>query len=99
MVLHLLETCSTLKCLYLPFNSKITGWFLEEVLEKRRNSELLHLMKLKLFINTAYVDIQTVIPELFAESLVNDLENLNISVVIKFVHKKLTYFNPKVFDY
>lgn len=99
MVLHILETSSAIKSLRLPFNSKITGWFLEDVLEKKRNSGLVHLTKLILFINTAYVDIQTVIPELYAESLVNDLENLNLFVNISFIHKKLTYFNPKDFDY
>merc|ERR1719273_1562288 len=34
--LHIIETCSNLSTLYLPFNSYLTGWFLETFLDRRR---------------------------------------------------------------
>ena len=93
--LHIIETCSKLTILQLPFNSYLTGWFLETFLERRRRGEWSrNLVKLKMFINTAYVDLQTVIPELYADSLVIDLSDLGLELDIKFVHKKLPHFNP-----
>ena len=97
--LHIIETCSKLTILHLPFNSYLTGWFLETFLEKRRRGEWRNnLVKLKMFINTAYVNLQTVIPELYADSLVNDFSDLGIELDIKFVHKKLPHFNPHFLD-
>ena len=84
-----------MKILYLPFNSYLTGWFLETFLDRRRRGEWrCNLVKLKMFINTAYVNLQTVIPELYADSLVNDFGQLGLELDIKFVHKKLPHFNP-----
>ena len=94
-VLHLLETCSKLKSLCLPFNSKITGWFLESLLERRKKQDWRNLENIKMYINTAYVDIHTVIPELYAETLVNDFSNLSLKLEVNFVHRKLPSFNPK----
>ena len=97
--LHIIETCSKMKILYLPFNSYLTGWFLETFLDRRRRGEWrCNLVKLKMFINTAYVNLQTVIPELYADSLVNDFGQLGLELDIKFVHKKLPHFNPHYLD-
>ena len=88
-----------MKILYLPFNSYLTGWFLETFLDRRRRGEWrCNLVKLKMFINTAYVNLQTVIPELYADSLVNDFGQLGLELDIKFVHKKLPHFNPHYLD-
>lgn len=85
--------------LYLPFNSYLTGWFLETFLDRRRRGEWrCNLVKLKMFINTAYVNLQTVIPELYADSLVNEFSQLGLELDIKFVHKKLPHFNPNYLD-
>ena len=97
-VLHIVETCTNLRILFLPFNPSITGWFLETLLERRRRGEWTRLEKLKLYINTAYVDIQTVIPELYAAALATDLSNLGLHLDVRFAHNKLRHFNPLYLD-
>ena len=97
--LHIIETCTKMTILYLPFNSYLTGWFLETFLDRRRREEWrCNLVKLKMFINTAYVNLQTVIPELYADSLINVFSQLGLELDIKFVHKKLPHFNPHYLD-
>ena len=95
MVLHIIETCHQLKILHLPFNARIAGWFLETLIEMKKKSPALKLEMIKMFINTAYIDLQHVIPEPYAASLVNSLLELNINIDISFVNKKLMHFNPK----
>ena len=57
-----------------------------------------NLVKLKMIINTAYVDLQTVIPELYADSLASEFHEKGLTLDIKFVHKKLPHFNPRYLD-
>lgn len=97
--LHIVETCSTLKIIHFPFNSYLSGWFLETFLDRRRRGEWpSNVVKLNMFINTAYVNLQTVIPELFSDTLINSFNDIGIKLDIKFVHQKLPLFNPHYLD-
>ena len=96
-VLHILETCSTITHLQLPVNTRLTGWFLETLLENRKENMMKNLIFLKCYINTAYVDLLTVIPQLYVSSIVEELLNLGLHLDIDFIHKKLPSFNPKDF--
>jgi len=100
-VFTILEGCKALRILHLPFNTKIEGWFLESLLERLKSSDThddkisQNLSSLKLFINTAYTDLHTVIPDLYARTIQTELKNFGLEVQIEYVHKKLTSFNPK----
>jgi len=100
-VLTILERCKALRILHLPFNTKIDGWFLETLIERLKSSADTiprSLSGLKLFINTAYTDLHTVIPDLYVRTIQDELKVLGLEVQIDYVHKKLTTFNPKDFD-
>ena len=56
-----------------------------------------NLSSLKLFINTAYIDLHTVIPELYVRTIQDELKMLGLDLQIEYVHKKLSSFNPKDF--
>jgi len=102
-VVTLLERCKNLSILQLPFNTKINGWFLESVLEKMKspdtNEDIIpkNLTSLKIYINTAYVELSTVIPELYVRTIQDELKILGLDLHIEYVHKKLSSFNPKDF--
>ena len=96
-VLHILETCPSISHLHLPVNARLTGWFLETLVENRKQKKMANLRYLKCWINTAYVDLLTVIPQLYVSSIVDELLNLGLHLDIDFVHKKLPSFNPKDF--
>ena len=96
-VLHILETCPSLSHLHLPVNARLTGWFLETLLENRKLQKMSNLSYLKCWINTSYVDLLTVIPQLYVNSIVDELLNLGLHLDIEFIHKKLPSFNPKDF--
>eukprot|EP00090_Calanus_glacialis_P001579 TRINITY_DN11149_c0_g1_i1.p2 TRINITY_DN11149_c0_g1~~TRINITY_DN11149_c0_g1_i1.p2 ORF type:complete len:167 (-),score=27.99 TRINITY_DN11149_c0_g1_i1:19-519(-) len=100
-VVSILERCKNLTILHLPFNTKIDGWFLESLLERIKSPESnedtipLNLTSLKLFINTAYTDLHTVIPDLYVRTIQDELKILGLDLQIEYVHKKLSSFNPK----
>jgi len=99
-VVSILERCSKLIILHLPFNTKINGWFLESLLEKMKSHSKIdefpqNLSSLKLFINTAYIDLHTVIPELYVRTIQDEMKILGLDLQIEYVHKKLSSFNPK----
>ena len=96
-VLHILETCPSISHLHLPVNARLTGWFLETLVENRKQKKMANIRYLKCWINTAYVDLLTVIPQLYVSSIVDELLNLGLHLDIDFVHKKLPSFNPKDF--
>ena len=97
LVLHLLETCPTISHLLLPVNAKISGWFLETLLDNRKQNKMSNLKYLKCSINTAYVDLLTVIPQLYVSTIIDELIQLGLHLDIDFIHKKLPSFNPKKF--
>ena len=96
-VLHILETCPTITHLLLPLNARITGWFLETLLENRKQKKMNNLRYLSCTINTAYVDLLTVIPQLYVNTIKDELIHLGLRLDIDFVHTKLQSFNPKRF--
>jgi len=103
-VISIMENCRNLEILHLPYNSKINGWFLESLLENRKftigGEEYKYCPKLRsilLFVNTAYTDLHVVVPELYAQTLQDDLRSHGISLQVDYVHKKLSSFNPKQF--
>ena len=98
-VLHILETCPTISHLQLPENARITGWFLESLLENRKQMKMSNLKYIKCSINTAYVDLLTVIPQLYVSTIVEELLDLGLQLDINFVHRKLPSFNPKNYIY
>ena len=79
------------------------GWFLESLLEKMKSHSKIdefpqNLSSLKLFINTAYIDLHTVIPELYVRTIQDEMKILGLDLQIEYVHKKLSSFNPKDFN-
>jgi len=97
-VLQLLQNCPRLQALHLPFNSKISGWFLESV-EELLSSRITGLTDLTVHINTAYTmsGNLSVIPEPFADIIKQNLKTQGLLLNIHFVNKKLSSFNPKDF--
>lgn len=96
--MQLLQNCPRLQALHLPFNSKISGWFLESV-EELLSSRITGLTDLTVHINTAYTmsGNLSVIPEPFADIIKQNLKTQGLLLNIHFVNKKLSSFNPKDF--
>jgi len=94
-VISLLTTSTnSLVSLHLPYNSKIRGWFLETLLTSLTPPP--SLLSLHMTINTAYIDLTSVVPQLHARNLQKQLQDkFNIRVGVDYVHHKLPSFNPK----
>lgn len=97
-VLSILSSCRSLNHLQLPINGKVNGWFLETLLEYLKNPTEVFtpkLTKLDMHINSAYAQLETVIPELHVFNLVKEALKFGLILDVRFCHKKQPSFNPK----
>jgi len=103
-VLFILENCPSLKILHLPFNGKISGWFLENLLHKYLTSnssnnrlQFNKLQEIKVFLNSAYISGEEIISPDIEDSARQILAAHGTKLVINRVNRKLESFNPKGF--
>jgi len=63
----------------------------------RDEYDLSHLRSLEMTINTAYADLQTVIPQLHVFNLIKEANERGLCLKVDYCHKKLPSFNAKGF--
>lgn len=104
-VSFILENCSNLKILHLPFNGKISGWFLNQLPQKLLEINTSEngaqsgneLKEIKVFLNTGYISPTEMISWDLVDSVRQKLALNGTNLIIKTVHRKLESFNPRGF--
>jgi len=105
-VLFLLQNCPSLKILHLPFNGKISGWFLDDFLHNylsddssnNNNSvQTNNLQEIKVFLNSGYISPQEIVSRDIEDSARQRLAQNGTKLVIARVNWKLESFNQRGF--
>lgn len=105
-VSFILENCSNLKILHLPFNGKISGLFLNHLPRRyidKTSSEngaqsANTLKEIKVFLNSGYISGDEMITRDIVDSVRLKLAQNGTKLVIKNVNRKLESFNPRGFQ-